>query len=71
MYSDNPSFLHGFHGLDEEVAHQILNNKCNFKQSDNHYDWLGQGTYFWENNPSRAKQYAFEDSQRKNSKINF
>lgn len=69
MYSDNPSFLYGFHGIDEEVAYQILNNKCDFKQSDNRYDWLGQGTYFWENNLSRAKQYAIEDSQRKNSKI--
>ena len=48
MYSSNPSIVYGFHGLDEDVALQILNNRRNFKQSHNRYDWLGQGTYFWE-----------------------
>ena len=69
MYSTKPSFVYGFHGIDEDVAYQVLNNYSELKQSDNHFDWLGQGTYFWENNLSRAKKYALEDSQRKDSKI--
>ncbi len=26
--------------------------------SQNEYDWLGSGIYFWENNPARALEYA-------------
>ncbi len=69
MYSDKPNFVYGFHGLDKEIALKILNQEKDFIQSDNSYDWLGNGTYFWENNYERAKQYAEEDSTRKNSKI--
>lgn len=28
------------------------------RSSDNDYDWLGPGIYFWENNPKRAIDYA-------------
>lgn len=69
MYKHKPSFVYGFHGIDEDAAFEILNAKSPFKRSTNAYDWLGEGTYFWENNFPRAKQYAFEDSTRKNSKI--
>ncbi len=69
MYSAKPTFVYGFHGLDEDVAYQILNNKSDFKASHNDYDWLGDGVYFWENNYERAKQYAVESSKRANSTI--
>lgn len=69
MYSNKPSFVYGFHGLDKEIAIKILNQQEEFSQSNNNYDWLGKGTYFWENNYERAKQYALQDSKRKNSKI--
>lgn len=69
MYSSKPSFIYGFHGLDKDIAFKILNQQEEFSQSDNSYDWLGKGTYFWENNYERAKQYAEESSQRKNSTI--
>jgi len=69
MYKTKTSFVYGFHGIDEKVAYQILNNKAQFLPSCNKYDWLGSGIYFWENNISRAKQYAVQDSKRKNSKI--
>ncbi|MBO0200915.1 hypothetical protein, partial [Vibrio alginolyticus] len=55
---------------DEHVARKILHQEDEFKHSNNDYDWLGEGTYFWENNFERANQYAVEDSKRKNSKIN-
>lgn len=69
MYTNKPSFIYGFHGLDKQIALQILTQQKDFKHSNNHYDWLGHGIYFWENNYERAVQYAKEDSQRKNSKI--
>ena len=28
------------------------------------YDWLGHGIYFWENNETRALQYAYEMLKR-------
>ena len=69
MYSSKPTFIYGFHGLDEDIAMDILNMKSDFKLSHNDYDWLGDGIYFWENNYERAKQYAFESSKRIDSTI--
>lgn len=31
-----------------------------FKASNNSYDWLGRGIYFWESNPKRALEFASE-----------
>lgn len=69
MYNNKTSFVYGFHGMDKEAATKILQLEDEFKHSNNAYDWLGQGTYFWENNFERAKQYAIEDSKRIHSKI--
>ena len=69
MYKTKPSFIYGFHGLDEDIAIDIVTGKKDFKLSENSYDWLGKGVYFWENNFSRAEEYALEDSQRKHTKI--
>ena len=69
MYSSKPSVIYGFHGLDKEIALKILNQEEQFLHSNNRYDWLGQGVYFWENNLRRAERYAIQDSQRSDSKI--
>jgi hypothetical protein len=69
MYKTKTSFVYGFHGIDKEAAYKILNNEEPFLPSHNEYDWLGSGIYFWENNLSRAKQYAVLNSKRNNSKI--
>ena len=69
MYSNKPSFTFGFHGLDKTLAYKILTQKEEFKHSNNNYDWLGKGIYFWENNYERAVQYAKEDSKRTKSSI--
>ena len=69
MYSTKPSFVYGFHGIDKEAAIRILNQEDHLRHSNNNYDWLGNGIYFWENNYRRAIQYAQEDSKRANSKI--
>ena len=69
MYSSKPAVVYGFHGIDKNTALKILNLEDEFHHSDNAYDWLGSGVYFWENNLERARQYAEEDSKRRNTKI--
>jgi hypothetical protein len=53
------SFILGYHGCDRTVAESLLNNQP-FKPSNNEYDWLGSGVYFWEANPRRGMQWARE-----------
>lgn len=69
LYSSKPSIIYGFHGTDMEAGIKILNQEAQFLHSNNSYDWLGQGVYFWENNLERARQYAMQDSLRPNSRI--
>jgi hypothetical protein len=69
MYSSKPAIVYGFHGLDETIGIEILNQKQEFRHSDNSYDWLGKGVYFWENNHRRAKEYALLDSKRPGSNV--
>jgi hypothetical protein len=67
MYSEYPQLVLGFHGCDESVAEQvILNKNIELLRSENEYDWLGSGIYFWENSPTRAMQYAKFISQHPN-----
>lgn len=55
-----------YHGCDEEVADRILRGEP-IKKSENDYDWLGKGIYFWEYGAARAMSFAEE--QRKRSKV--
>lgn len=48
----------GFHGCDEAVARNALLRGRNLRPSDNDYDWLGRGIYFWEHGPQRAYEWA-------------
>ena len=61
--------VYGFHGIDKDIGLQILKQEQEFKPSDNQYDWLGEGIYFWENNLARAWQYAETARKRRNSSI--
>ncbi len=47
-----------YHGCDKEVAMKVLSGKDHIKLSKNKYDWLGYGAYYWEQDPTRALQYA-------------
>jgi hypothetical protein len=47
----------GFHGCEREVGEAIIAGE-DIRLSENAYDWLGHGAYFWENSPSRALQWA-------------
>ena len=58
MYSSLPAFVLGFHGCDKSVGKKIIAGKETIKHSQNNYDWLGHGAYFWESNPARALEYA-------------
>lgn len=69
MYNSPPSLTYGFHGTDKQTAMDLLINKIEFKASNEDYDWLGKGVYFWENNLERAKQYAEEAKKRSASNI--
>lgn len=48
----------GFHSCDREIGLKILNGEDSLNPSKNLWDWLGPGTYFWEQNPARALEYA-------------
>jgi hypothetical protein len=58
MYSQRTSLIIGFHGCDESVRDALVNSKNAFKKSENTYDWLGHGMYFWDNDPERALEFA-------------
>ena len=64
MYSILPSFVLGFHGCDRAIGEEVLAGRCSLALSDNDHDWLGPGTYFWENSPERAKSYVQSLMQR-------
>ncbi len=36
-----------YHGCDAAVAERLLRGEP-FRKSENDYDWLGAGVYFWE-----------------------
>ncbi len=50
----------GFHGCDQATADRVLVTGEPMKPSSNQWDWLGEGIYFWEQNPERAWQFAEE-----------
>ena len=62
------SFVLGYHGCDRAVGERLLAGEA-FHPSDNEYDWLGPGVYFWEANPGRALDFARESLVRKRSEI--
>jgi hypothetical protein len=57
----------GYHGCDLEVAERLLAGDP-FRFSLNEYDWLGSGTYFWENDAKRGLHWAEEAVKRKRVK---
>jgi len=66
-----PFQITGFHSCDREVGLRILNGEDQLIASDNTWDWLGPGVYFWEQNPGRALEYAIEvaTKKQKNKKL--
>lgn len=59
MHRLSSSFILGYHGCDQKVAERLLSG-VDFRPSQNDYDWLGPGIYFWEANPVRGLEFAEE-----------
>jgi hypothetical protein len=51
-------FVIGYHGTDEAVVEDILAGRTQLAPSPRGYDWLGDGIYFWEEDPDRAMWWA-------------
>ena len=47
-----------FHGCDKDVADSVLRGEATLQPSENDYDWLGNGIYFWVDSPERALSWA-------------
>ncbi|MBN8853033.1 MAG: hypothetical protein BGO55_14130 [Sphingobacteriales bacterium 50-39] len=58
IYSAEPGLIIGFHGCEKAVCDAIICGKKRMKVSNNPWDWLGDGMYFWQNNYQRALHYA-------------
>lgn len=58
VYQRRPGMLLGFHGCDRDVGEAVLAGDATLNLSNNDYDWLGPGIYFWEGNPLRAMDFA-------------
>jgi len=63
MHTLSASFVLGYHGCDRETGERLLLNEP-FRPSENAYDWLGSGIYFWEANPDRALDWAKQRAAR-------
>lgn len=64
MHSLSSSFVLGYHGCSREVGEAVLSGEQQLKASENSYDWLGSGIYFWEANPARGLAWAKEAVRR-------
>ena len=59
MYKNRNNLIFGFHSCDRSLCDSLVNNKRKkLDYSENNYDWLGKGMYFWENDPKRAFDWA-------------
>lgn len=68
MYPAKPGLTIGFHGCDISLRNKLITGKTTLRSSNNRYDWLGHGIYFWENNQQRALDFAKELKTRPGSK---
>lgn len=68
MYSKLPNLVLGFHGCNDETFRNIILKNQVLKRSNNTYDWLGNGIYFWENSYQRALEWA-DSKYGKNARV--
>lgn len=70
IYQKLPQIVLGFHGCDQTVVDRILpSTEEHLRPSKNEYDWLGNGIYFWLNDPQRAYEWAVQSCNKKNSRV--
>jgi len=56
LFQIKPITVTGYHGTSAEAARKILEG--DFKPSENSWEWLGHGIYFWQDAPYRALEWA-------------
>lgn len=69
MYQKLPNLVIGFHGCDKTVFDRVVSSGEPLKKSQNEYDWLGHGIYFWEQNYLRAYEWAQKSPKIKNPAV--
>lgn len=57
--------LIGFHGCEKDVAERVFAGETHLNSSENDYDWLGSGIYFWVDSYERAIDWASSNSSIK------
>lgn len=65
----SPSLIVGFHGCDREVFNSVVKDGGQLESSENAYDWLGHGKYFWEGSYERALAWAKASSKIKDPAV--
>jgi hypothetical protein len=55
--SHAPRTVIGYHGCSRATAERVIGEQ-RFLPSIKEYDWLGEGAYFWEYAPYRAREWA-------------
>jgi hypothetical protein len=63
------SLVLGYHGCDEATAVKVVNGQERQIRSENDYDWLGSGFYFWEDSCARALKWAEDQFTKPEPKI--
>lgn len=69
MYKKLPNLVLGFHGCDRKAYENVLYRHQPMRRSTNVYDWLGNGTYFWEQNLQRAWEWASNRYGEKDARV--
>jgi len=64
LHNLSATFVLGYHGCDGPVGRALLDGTAQFTASQNEWDWLGSGIYFWEANPLRGLEFAREQEGR-------
>jgi hypothetical protein len=64
LHNLSATFVLGYHGCDRDVGRALLDGTAQFTASENEWDWLGSGIYFWEANPLRGLEFAREQEGR-------
>jgi hypothetical protein len=65
----SPQTVFGFHGCDRAFFDLVIKNGSSISNSENDYDWLGHGVYFWEGSYKRALDWAKSSKKIKNPAV--
>lgn len=64
-----PGLVVAYHGCDVTTCERLLAGKTRLRPSGNHYDWLGDGVYFFEGDWLRAYRFASMVRDRRSANL--